>query len=342
MSPCDSLTVRSLTVADRDRWDSLLRSLPQGCFMQSWAWSQFKQLEGYQIFRYGVFEQDTLVGGCIFYFYAQAGASQGHSASLLLAPGAPCFLPNFASVGMKLLMAQATQLAQAVGAIACRMEPLLPERADYLQGFVRAPVDLLPTETLLIDLRPALDEILQAMKPKGRYNVRLSQKHGVETHFNQELQAIPKLYDLFWETVERQKFFGEPYGFFINLCQSLFAADMAEIGLATWQGNPLAAMLVVYWGDRATYLYGGRSAQHPQVMAAYALHWAAMQQAKARGCQIYDFYGYSQQPEHNYFKFSQFKCQFGGTPVTTIGAQDYFFYDRLADTLIGVLNRVMV
>lgn len=335
-----ALTVRSLTEADRDCWDALLRSLPNGCFMQSWVWSEFKQLEGYQVFRYGVFERDTLVGGCIFYFYAQAESAGGHSASLLFAPGAPCFLPNFASDGMQKLVEQASQLAQTVGAIALRIEPLCSEKPDYLHEFVRAPVDLLPSETLLIDLRPSTDEILQAMKPKGRYNVRLSQKHGVATHFTQDLQAVPKFYDLFWDTADRQQFLGEPYGFFINLCQTFFAADLAEIGLATWQGKTLAAILLIYWGDRAIYLYGGRSPQHRQVMAPYALHWAAMQQAKARGCQIYDFYGYSQEPKHSYFKFSQFKRQFGGTPVTTIGAHDYFFYDRLVDTLIYVLNQV--
>ncbi|UBF25203.1 peptidoglycan bridge formation glycyltransferase FemA/FemB family protein [Kovacikia minuta CCNUW1] len=151
---------------------------------------------------------------------------------------------------------------------------------------------------------------------------------------------------------KRQRFFGEPYGFFINLCQTLFAANMAEIGLATWKGEVLSAILLIYWGtpyptpqsphptSRATYLYGGRSPHHPQVMASYGLHWAAMQRAKARGYHSYDFYGYTRDPNHGYAKFSQFKRQFGGTPVTTIGAHDYFFYDRLADTLVGIFKRI--
>ncbi|MGA7937688.1 MAG: peptidoglycan bridge formation glycyltransferase FemA/FemB family protein, partial [Kovacikia sp.] len=275
--------------------------------------------------------------------------------NLLVAPGGPFFLPGFESDGIKLLLEQARILAKEWGAIALRIEPLLSEKPGYLDSFVRAPVDLLPSETLLIDLRPSETEILQAMKPKGRYNIRLSQRHGVETSFTTDPQAIPIFYDLFWETVNRQQFFGEPYGFFINLCQTLFAANRAEIGLATWKGKILSAILLLYWGNpssncptphspsspaRATYLYGGRSPRHPHVMASYGLHWAAMQRAKAKGYPVYDFYGYTQKPEHSYAKFSQFKRQFGGTPLTTIGAQDYFFYDRLADTLIGVLNRI--
>jgi len=328
------LTLRPLAATQQADWDPLVQRTT-GCFMQSWAWADFKELEGYQTCRYGLFEGDRLVGGGLFHIYPHS-----HGANLLLVPGGFVLPAGRESEGMELLLQQAKLLAQDWGAIALRLESPLPEKPDYLQGFVRAPVDLLPSETLLIDLSPSLDQILATMKPKGRYNIRLSQRHGVTSEFTRDPQAIPRFYDVFWETVERQQFFGEPYGFFINLCQTLFAANLAEIGLATWRGQILAVMILVYWGDRATYLYGGRSPDHAHVMASYNLHWTAMQRAKARGCKCYDFYGFSRDPNHAYARFSRFKAQFGGTPITTIGAQDYFFYDRLADTLIRVLSRI--
>jgi lipid II:glycine glycyltransferase (peptidoglycan interpeptide bridge formation enzyme) len=73
-------------------------------------------------------------------------------------------------------------------------------------------------------------------------------------------------------------------------------------------------------------------------MPAYAIHWAAIKRAKRLGYQIYDFYGYSDHPKHAYFKFSQFKRKFGGKVVKTIGAHDYFFYDRIADTIVQLLR----
>lgn len=329
------IVLRELQTCDREPWDALVRSLPSSCFMQSWAWSEFKQREDYQIGRYGVFAGSELVGGSLIYAYPWHGG-----ANLLLAPGAPVFRPGYEEAGFPLLLQQAHQLAGQFHAIGLRLEPQFIDKPPYLQQFVRAPADLLPSETLVIDLTPSGPEILARMRPKGRYNVRLSQRYGVRTHFSRDDQAIPQFYDLFWETVQRQEFFGEPYGFFINLCQTLFAANLAEVGFATWRGEVLATVLIVYWGDRATYLYGGRRSDHPQVMAAYGLHWAAMQRAKARGCRLYDWYGYTQNPQHGYTRFSQFKRQWGGTPVTTIGAQDYFFYDRLSDTLITTLHRL--
>lgn len=329
------LTIRCLNQDDAIAWDTFTQASTSGCFMQSWAWADFKQLEGYQTFRYGVFEQKRLVGGCIFYFYPRS-----HSANLLAAPGAPILLADLAASAMSLILNQAAKLARELGAIALRIEPLISEKPRYLKEFVRAPADLMPSETLLIDLRPSSAEILASMKPKGRYNIKLSQRHSVSTQFTTDSQSIPVFYEIFWETVKRQEFFGEPYRFFINLCQTLFLANVAEVGFAYWQGEVLAAVLVVYWGDRATYLYGGRRAAHSQVMASYALHWAAMQRAKARGCRFYDFYGYTRNSQHSYAKFSQFKGQFGGAVMKTIGAHDYFFYDRLADTLIGILQKL--
>jgi peptidoglycan pentaglycine glycine transferase (the first glycine) len=393
------LTIRLLNIDELDLWDNLAKTAPFGCFMQGWAWADFKELEGYKTFRYGLFEltsctiikngQDArsttqqvfcgtgilpvadmdcgtgilpvaggleahpttndidcgidilpvqaqkLIGGCIFYYYPHPG-----KANLLLATGGPILPLEYRAAGMQMLLETARKLAKELGAIALRIEPLWSEKPGYLEGFARAPADLLPSETLLVDLRASETEILAAMKPKGRYNLRLSQRRGVEIEFTADSQAIPLFYDIFLETVGRQQFFGEPYGFFINLCQTLFAAQIAEMGLARWRGKLLAAILVVYWGDRSIYLYGGRSAEHPEVMAAYGLHWRAMQRAKAKNCQVYDFYGFTRNPSHGYANFSRFKSQFGGFSLTTIGAQDCFFYDRLADTLISLLSNL--
>ncbi len=336
-------TLKPLDRTHQSLWDDFVRSHPDGCFMQSWAWADFKEREGYQTFRYGlfcdrkssVFCDRELVGGFLIYFYPTPDR-----ASLLLLPGGPIFLPAWEEIGINLLIEKAGTLAEELGSIAIRIEPLRSQKFQNDTQFVRAPVDCLPNETLLINLDRSEVELLASMKQKGRYNIHLSQRKGVSTYFTSDLQAIPKFYDLFWNVVQHQGFFGEPYGFFINLCQTLFATQMAEIGFATWQDTILSTVLVVYWGNRATYLYGGRSFKYSNLMASYQLHWETMKRAKAKGYSIYDFYGYSEDPTHTYANFSKFKSQFGGVPVKTIGAQDYFFYDRLADTLVGLLQKL--
>ncbi len=310
--------------------------------MQSWGWADFRELDGYQTFRYGLFDQfHELVGGCIFYFYPQPS-----SANIIFAPAAPILSqnssPNSQIEGVKLLLSEAEKIAQSSsqsgGAIALRIEPLLSTKPAWIDhNFRRSPADLMPSETLWIDLLQTETELLANMHPKGRYNLRLSWRYGVETSFRSDDAAIPIFFDLFYETAQRQGFLSEPYSFFIKLCQSLFREGMAEIGLAKYNNETLVAILLIYWGDGCTYLYGGRSDRDRQVMPAYSLHWAAIQRAKQRGCKIYDFYGYSADPDHAYYNFSRFKRQFGGEVIKTIGAHDYFFYDRLVDTIISLI-----
>jgi peptidoglycan pentaglycine glycine transferase (the first glycine) len=326
-------------------WDKFVLAHPHSCYMQSSAWADFMELEGYQSFRYVIFAQDfqegdfqsdsQLIGGAIFYLYAN-----GDRANILYAPGAPLFLEGFECDGMALLLEVAKKIALDYGAIALRIEPLRSDRPIWMAEFSLANLDLMPVSTLLIDLTPPLETILARMKPKGRYNLRLAERYGVETEFTRDLQQIPKFYGLFAKTVDRKGFFGESYGFFINLCQTFFAQNLAEFGFATWQGEIIGTMLLIFSGDRAIYLYGGSSDRHRQVMAGYALHWQAIQRSKARGCKLYDFYGYSDLPEHNYFRFSQFKRQFGGSIVQTIGAYDYYFYDQLAEIVIELMAKI--
>lgn len=333
------MILRELANSDRPEWDRLTQTHDHGCFMQSWAWADFREMDGYQTFRYGLFDElNQLIGGCIFYFYPQRS-----SANFIFAPAAPLLPTSLEIAGMQLLLRQAENLAQNIslsgGAIALRVEPLLLQKPEWMgRDFVRSPADLMPSETLWLDLQKSESELLAEMFSKGRYNIRLSQRYGVETVFTTLDAAIPHFYDLFYETAQRQHFLSEPYGFFIKLCQNLFREGMAEIGFAKYKGKILATILLIYWGDRCTYLYGGRSESDRQVMPVYALHWAAIQRAKQRGHRIYDFYGYSDNPNHAYYRFSRFKRQFGGKVVKTIGAHDYFFYDRLADIIICLLQ----
>jgi lipid II:glycine glycyltransferase (peptidoglycan interpeptide bridge formation enzyme) len=150
------------------------------------------------------------------------------------------------------------------------------------------------------------------------------------------MQDLRRFHNLFLETAARNEFFAEPYSFFLNLGASLFPAGMADLFFAQWNGEMLAALLIITFGRRATYLYGGSSAQHRQVMPTYALHWAAICASRERGCTEYDMYGFDpfDQPYHPYSGFSRFKRQFGGRRFDAIGAYDLIFYERVADAIV--------
>jgi lipid II:glycine glycyltransferase (peptidoglycan interpeptide bridge formation enzyme) len=174
--------------------------------------------------------------------------------------------------------------------------------------------------------------MLQAMKPKGRYNARLALRKGVEVSFSSDPQAAAALYSVLETTALYHDFRSEPQEFFMNLARGLLPTGDAEIVLARYRGMLAAAAFVVYHGGRATFLYGGHAPFLANRMASEAMHWEIMRRAAARGCRTYDLYGYAppEQPLHPYRAFSRFKEKLGGRAVRRMGSRDILFYDRIA------------
>ncbi len=317
------------------RWDALAGQTAESGFMQSTAWAAFKRSEGYTTRRYGLFEEEALTGGASLLSYSAPG-----SEGFFLCPEGPLMPwhdPPKAREGLRLLARAVEQQAEQSGGLGLRIEPHLPPpRPSLMRNWTRAPIDLNPIHSLMLDLTLSDAEFRAQMRPKGRYNLGLAHRHGVTVIRSQAMHDLTRFYPLFEETARRQRFFAEPFGFFLNLGAALFPSGQAELFFAEWQGETLAAILVILFGRRATYLYGGSSARQRQVMPTYALHWAVMQAARAQGCREYDLYGYDPfgLPEHLYAGFSQFKRQFGGRRIDNIGAWDLLFYERLAASLV--------
>jgi lipid II:glycine glycyltransferase (peptidoglycan interpeptide bridge formation enzyme) len=185
--------------------------------------------------------------------------------------------------------------------------------------------------------------LLHSMKPKGRYNIHLGDRHGVKVSETADPGAVEKFYPVLEEASRRDGFALEPFMFFHHLAQALCPTGYARFLFAEHDGDLLGALLLVMCGNRATYLYGGISNTKRNLMGGYALQWATMLSAKRAGCCLYDFYGFDscRAPQHDYARFSQFKSQFGGSAVRLIGAQEHFFVDCLADVFIKVVNQAL-
>ena len=311
----------------REAWDALVADTPGAGFMQSWAWSEFKALEGYDVERLGLFAAERLVGGALGYAFASPAGMD-----LVLVPDGPV-LPweSPEAPGMFAALVDAFRSRPtARRAVALRVEPRLAACPPALVDLPRAPVDLVPDETLLVEL--GSDEaMLSRMKPKGRYNVRLAARHGVEVQSSTDPEDVHEFAFVLDQTARFQDFRAEPKRFFINLLLAL-GPTRARLAFARYKGITLAAALTLRHGETVTYLHGGHLPLFPQVMASYALHWHLLREAAREGYREYDFYGFvpAGRPDHPYDRFSRFKEKFGGRPVRRIGSRDVIFHERLA------------
>lgn len=330
-------TLRELQPSDRAAWDAHVAASPQSGFMQSWAWSDFKRREGYAVLRLGLFEAGVLVGGALAYHYRSED-----SGGLIAVPDGPVldWTDRQSPARLRLLVDALKGWSEARGAVALRVEPRLERCADALSAWKRAPVDLVPEETLVVSLGSD-EDMLARMKPKGRYNARLALRRGVEVTLTEDPGAVHDFHFILDRTGRHHDFLVEPKSFFINLAGAAPPGAL-RWALARYKGVTLAAALTLRFGDSVTYLYGGHLPLFPEVMASYAMHWEVMRDAAAAGLASYDLYGYAgpDRPSHPYARFSRFKEKLGGTPARRMGSRDLLFYDRLADAAVGLIRSV--
>jgi lipid II:glycine glycyltransferase (peptidoglycan interpeptide bridge formation enzyme) len=331
------MRITNLSLSNKPAWEKLAACAPESGFMQSWGWSDFKAAQGQTVTRFGVFDGDELVGGALVY-------SVGSALSPLHLPHGPVLPwkdPVKTVECLELLKLKLSEMAVKTGAPLARLEPLLEgELPGCFEKLPRAPLDLVPTPTLLVDISGSDDELLAAMAPKGRYNVRLALRKGVTVE-PADAEGVEDFYGLFELTCGRHGFQGEPLSFFADLLKVLGPSGAAKLYLAKYKGMLLSAALAVFYGGKATYLYGASAPFMRSAMAPYSMHWKIMRDARGLGCRTYDFYGIAPegQPSHAYSRFTPFKLRFGGRRSITCGAHDLYFYPQLAQHLLNALSR---
>jgi len=223
------------------------------------------------------------------------------------------------------------------------IKPLLPsdtfllrfdppwEKDDQKLSIKKAGMDIQPPDTVILDLLPSEENILAQMKPKWRYNIRLTAKKGVRvcSYFGKETitKGLPVFWELYKETAKRDGIAIHSQKYYQDLLETVLDYPKTAkiiIYTADHEGDSLAAIVVLFYGNQATYLYGASSNIKRNLMPAYALQWQAITEAKAAGCLTYDFYGIppSDDPTHPMYGLYRFKTGFGGTLVHRIGSLD--------------------
>ena len=163
---------------------------------------------------------------------------------------------------------------------------------------MKAPHDMQPRETFVVDISKSEEELLVQMKAKTRYNVRLAEKKGVRIFMTREKKYQDIFLTLIEATVKRQNILPHPKSYYEKMI-AVFSEERLMLFVAEYEGVVLAANLVLFAGDTATYLHGGTSDTHREVMAPVLLQWEQMREAKRRGCVWYDFGGVSVSVEIN-------------------------------------------
>jgi lipid II:glycine glycyltransferase (peptidoglycan interpeptide bridge formation enzyme) len=331
------MSFSGVVVNNGAEWDEILACLPHPQALQSWEWGQFKSRWGWSAVRM-IWQQ----GG------APAAAAQILQRRIPRTPWSFLYVPrgpalDYANAPLAAqVLADLEAYARRSRAMFIKIDPDVPRQTgepheqsplptgqallDTLarRGWRFSPEQIQFRNTVLIDLTPTEDDLLAAMKPKWRYNIRLAARKGVNVRAG-AVSDLPRFYRMYTHTAARDGFLIRPEAYYQDVWRTFMAGHQAELLLAEVNGEAVAGLMLFLFGGAAWYMFGASTEQHRALMPNHALQWAAMRRARERGCTRYDMWG-----APNVFNESdrlwgvyRFKQGFGGQTVQGLGAFDY-------------------
>ncbi len=305
---------------DKEKWVKFLRSHPKGHFMQSPEWAAVKSnWKNVVVLSEG---PDGVIEGGM---------------SLLIRP-----LPVFGNLiycprgpvcgGDPRVLGDLTEgvrrVMETYNAVGARIEPDIEETdSEWLGameglGWVRRPPknagDMIQPRSLFrLDLRGRTEEeLLAGFHKKLRYNIGLAARRGVEITEG-GVGYLSELCRLMEVTARRDGFVARDAGYFKRLWDAM-APEHAQLLLAKYEGETVAAGLFVTDCGRTWYVYGASSNERRNLMPCHLLQWEAIRRALARGDASYDLRGFLE-TENDSSGLYRFKRQFGADLVRLAG-----------------------
>ena len=206
----------------------------------------------------------------------------------------------------------------------------------YNKNFRKAYTNILPSNTIFLNLQPDISTILDRMKPKTRYNIHLSHRKGVNVK-RANIESLDIWYSLYKETALRNKIHLNDIKYFEALLTAKAdnTKSPAEVQLLIAEQDkvPLASMFLIVSGNRGAYLYGASSSRSRNHMAPYALQWEAIKISKEKNCTEYDMFGVAPNADrlHPLYGLYKFKTGFGGNIYHSLVCWDYPFNEEKYD-----------
>lgn len=211
-------------------------------------------------------------------------------------------------------------------------EAAIWEESLRRHGFSVDKSSIVPTKSLVVDLRPSEDDILMQMKPKTRYNVRLSHRRGVTARaidgntIVKDDDYLDQFHWVYQENCRRNGTESAPRPFFERLFET-FGDDLFVVFAYTDSGEPGAVACYMVTGNTVWYQMNGATDEGRRAFATNRVVWEGMLQGKERGCTWFDFDGiYDERYDDDDWKgFTRFKLGFGGEEVTYMGSYVKWF-----------------
>jgi lipid II:glycine glycyltransferase (peptidoglycan interpeptide bridge formation enzyme) len=308
------------TCEDASAWDAFVSQARDASVLQAWAWGSLKSRYGWRATRYFWGEPAQATAAIAVLRRGLPGGFQ-----LCYAPRGPILDGNLAQ-WPEFWQALRDRLA-AEGGTVLKVDPewTTDEERAALQrtGGLASRHPIQHQATMVVDISGG-DDALMRLKESTRRNIRTGERQGITVEASDASAAMETFYELLVETAAREQFTIRPLSYYQDLLALFRERGQVNVYLARHDDRVLAGAVMLFFGSRLVYLYGGTRTDARDLKPGYLLHWRAIEDAQRRGCHTYDMWGVplDPQPGQRGYGYYVFKSRFNGRLVKFIGLYD--------------------
>lgn len=318
--------VREVKESEKNQYNKIVSHI-----IQSWEWGEFREKTGIDVVRIGHFKGSRVASAYQLTFHRVPKTTWTIG-----------YLPKGPMPDREMVRAL-RDIGGKKNAAFIKIEPNVEAGITNYEsriknlGLVESKKSLFTKYNFLVDLTKGEEQLLESMHPKTRYNIKVAQKKGVEVYESTKDHDFEIYLKLYFETTQRQKYFGHTPQYHRLAWKTLRDAGMARLLIAKYQKKPLVAWMLFNFGDTLYYPYGGSSDEHKDVMASNLVAWEAIRLGKKLKFKTLDLWGALGQDASEadpWYGFHRFKAGYGPKHVEYVGTYDLV----LKPILYNILN----
>ncbi len=315
-----SLNIKPIT--DKPTWEQVVKTFPEANFLSSWNWGAFHASLGKQVFYLGIYQDNQPQGLALL---VKETAKRGNYLTIAGSPLLDWSQPKIFTTLTQAL----TDLSRREHCLFVRVRPQIldtKENSDLFlhQGFRPSPMHLTADRTLQLNLKPSPQEILAQMRKNTRYEINKAERLGLTVKTSTDPKDIKEFHRHQLILAQKHGFVPFSYDFLHHQFQ-IFARDhQALLFHSYYQNTLLASAFIIFYGPEAVYHYGISTRDNQKLPGSYAALWAAIQEAKNRNLDRFNFWGIAPEGHihHRFWGVTVFKKGFGGEEVAYLPAHD--------------------
>lgn len=315
-----TMDLRLIEENQKDEYNKVVNHI-----VQSWQWGEFRKKLGTKLLRYGLYEKGKLKTAFHLSFH-KIPFTKYFVGYLAKGP-----FPNTK------LAEVLQQIGKEQNCAFIKVEPNIEanhQLPEIDKRFKKSPKPHFTKYSYIVDLSQSEEDILKNMHPKFRYNIKVAKKYGVVVEERTDEEAFKIYLKLFFETCQRQNYFGHNPNYHREIWEILKKSNLARILIAFYKKPnsketiALNGWMLVNFHDTLYYPYGGSSKDYKNVMATNLTAWEVILLGKKMKLKYFDLWGAaapSASDSDSYKGFTKFKSGMGGRLVEYLDTYDLVF-----------------